>query len=62
MNGTHEGVSGYTISTSFTQVDGWSTGPPGFIASQRHVFVTGSGPFLPRNDLFYSGLSSNYLI
>ena len=25
VNGTHEGVSGYTISTSFPQVDSWST-------------------------------------
>ena len=40
MNGTHEGVSGYTISTSFPQVDRWSTRPSGFGASHSPSFYS----------------------
>ena len=40
MNRTHEGVSGYTILTSFSHVEGWSTGSPGFGASQNGVIIS----------------------
>ena len=43
-------VSRYAIPIGILQVNGWSTGPPGFGVSQ----------FLPQNNLFFHGLSSIY--